>query len=728
MAASEPQLPGRAALPPLMVTVLRVYARGIALAGGLLLLAAVAAAPPDGRGWAAAGLGALAVGALRWGAVPLSKFSYVTMTVVPVGALTLVGRPVEAALAAGVGTLAGDLARARGTFAAAVNAGREAVTAVAAAGVFLAVLAVGAPPGASALSLDGLPALVAYLIAYSLFSRGLFYFSLAFRGKLVAGEWMVLFRYEVIAAALGSMAALAVAGTLTFYAEHLAWLPILAFVGAAGLFARALVVEAIASEELRKVMAMETVIAAGVPLEDSLGEIERLAARLVEWTWLHVYVPVGPGLTAIHPPFVDTTDVEGAAALRTAALASEEAILVTDARRDPRLPEPGPVRSLVEQPLRYGSSVLGVLEIGHHRPGTYGPAELRLIERFGRQVALALQLESLVRPMVRAAGEIEAQLRMMGSTASGLRASGEEVAAHAAEIREGIVEQGRRTAAGLELTSGLAGGAAETSEAASLSAERSRDAGRLATENRGAVIEAIQRLVELRDFVDVEAREIAGLAEASERISGVVGAIREFADQTNLLALNAAIEAARAGEHGRGFAVVADEVRRLADSSARASQEAMEIAAGIGEQVETTTARMRQGAQRVADVGALSQGALDAVERILAAVQSTAELTSRIAEHAAGQRAGISGLRDEIGAVAEVAERNGEGARAVAHGVRAQAEALAEIERAAAALGDVSERLNGYIARFTTVSQGAREDRTAAAAPPARGPAPRTPS
>ncbi|HEX7240683.1 MAG TPA: methyl-accepting chemotaxis protein, partial [Longimicrobiaceae bacterium] len=221
---------------------------------------------------------------------------------------------------------------------------------------------------------------------------------------------------------------------------------------------------------------------------------------------------------------------------------------------------------------------------------------------------------------------------------------------------------------------------------------------------------------------------VRGLRRHSGQVAEFAGTINAISRQTNLLALNAAIEAARAGEHGRGFAVVADEVRRLADSSARASQEAMEIAAGIGEQVETTTARMRQGAQRVSDVGALSQGALDAVERILAAVQSTAELTSRIAEHAAGQRAGISGLRDEIGAVAEVAERNGEGARAVAHGVRAQAEALVEIERAAAALGDVSERLNGYIARFTSVSRGAREDRPAAAAPPARGPAPRTPS
>jgi hypothetical protein len=71
----------------------------------------------------------------------------------------------------------------------------------------------------------------------------------------------------------------------------------------------------------------------------------------------------------------------------------------------------------------------------------------------------------------------------------------------------------------------------------------------------------------------------------------------------------------------------------------------------------------------------------------------------------AEQRSGIAGLHDEFGAVAEVAGRNGAGVRAVADAVRAQAESLAEIERATGALRAVSERLNGYIARFTAVSQ-----------------------
>jgi methyl-accepting chemotaxis protein len=713
-------------LPAAKSTALRFYAQGVALLGTLVVAVGLLRAAPGPGGWRAALLGAAAVAALRYGALSLSKFAYVTMTVVPVGALTLLGHPVAAIVAAWAGTVAGDLLRRKGGFAVAVNAGREALAAAGGAGVLGVVLrltsasATGPPP---AFTVEGIPAVTAYLITYFLLSRGLFYFSLAVRGKLSAGEWMVLFRYEVVAAFLGAVAALTVGASFAFYGEQYGWVFIVAFIAAAGLFARALVAEAVASEELRKVMAMETVIAAGVPLQESLQEAERLASRILEWRWLHVYLLRGGELVPVYPPGADTTPLAGAEALRRAVLQGEGPALVEDARRDARLGSPGEVRALVEQPLRYGRSTVGVLEVAHHRKGMYGEAELRLIERFGRQVALALQLDSLVRPMVHTAGEIETQLRTLGETVSVLRESGEGVAAHAAEIQAGIEEQGERTAAGLEVTSALAAGAAEMADAAGDSAGRSREAGRLAVENRGTIFQAIGRLVEVRDFVDEEVREIARLEGASDRISDLVGRVREIADQTNLLALNAAIEAARAGEHGRGFAVVAHEVRKLADSSARAAAEAMEMAAGIRAQVGETLERMRQGSQRVADVGELSRETLGAVERIVTAAEVAAGLSAGIADRASGQRAGIAGVRDEIGAVAGVARRNGAEVRSVVEAARAQAESLAEIERTTAALHEVSERLNGYIGRFTAVAQDPRPTPEPRAEPEAVAPA-----
>jgi methyl-accepting chemotaxis protein len=675
--------------------------------GALATLAAVAWAPPSARGWIAAVVGTIVVAALRLGAVSLSKFAYVTMTVVAVAPLVLAGEPTAAVLATWLGTAAGDFLRRKEVFPTMVNAGREALATLAASGVFAAVAAGRAVDVPTRLGGDGvvfgaeaIPTAGAFFLAYFVFNRGLFYFSLAYRGKLSAAEWMILFRYELISAFLGIIAALAVTAAVSVYGEHFGWLFILAFVGFAGLLARALVVEAIASEELRKVVAMEAVIASGMTLGESLERIEQLAGRLVEWQWLRIYAGDGDSMASIYPAASAAPVLADAHELRAEAARSERPVVINDLRRAGLLPG-SPARSLVIQPLNYGRATLGVLEVAHHRPGVYGPNEVRLIERFGRQVALAMQLDSLVRPMTQSAAEVGAQLRELGGRLAELRASGQGVAEHAARMGDQIADQGRRTGLGLEVTAQLASEAEQMARDAVSSAETSRDTGRLAAENRVAIEEALGRLVELRDFVDGEARELAGLASASERISTLVGSIRQIADQTNLLALNAAIEAARAGEQGRGFAVVADEVRNLADSSARAAEEARDVVDAVRAQVGSAVRRMESGSARVSGVGDLSQTALESVRRIVSAASASASLTTGMARRAGVQGERLAGLRDEIGTISVLAEQNGTGAAGVAAAAREQAETLVEIERAASALGDVSVRLNHYISRFT---------------------------
>jgi methyl-accepting chemotaxis protein len=695
-------------LSPGAVRLLRYYARALLAAGALGVLAVAAFARPDLGGWIAALVGTVAVAGLRLGAVSLSKFAYVTMTVVPVGALTLLGEPAAALLAAWAGTFAGDAVRGKPRFAAGVNAGREALAALAGLGGYHAAAAaagLSAADGAvPAFSVAGLPVVPAYFLTYFAASRLLFYFSLLFRGKLTAAERMVLVRYEVVAAALGALAAVCTAAALAFISGVGAAIAILAFVIFPGLLARALLTEAIASEELRKVAAMEAVITAGMPLSESMSRIEELAGRLIEWTWLHVYCLRGDELVMIHPPVEPDDGLDAYQPLRRAAYDGGRTLLVDDAEADPRTRGVGPARSLVLHPLAYGRNALGLLEIGHHRPGVYREPEARLIERFARQLALALQLDGLVRPMTLSAREIDAQLRRLGERLSSLRASGHGVAAHAAEIRQRIADQGRRTAVGLGVTEELTASAGQMSRDAGETAGASRDARRLAAENRGAIVEAIQRLVDLRDFVDAEARSLAELSRASGQIASVVETIRSIADQTNLLALNAAIEAARAGEHGRGFAVVADEVRKLADDSGRAAVRARDMVDAVRGQMGAALERMEQGAGRLQGVGDLSRTALDSVDRIVEAAAGAEELTLRIAGRAGEQQARIAGLRDEFAAVSEIAEMNGEGASAVAEAARQQADTLEEIERAAAALREVSDRLGVYIARLHEVT------------------------
>lgn len=133
--------------------------------------------------------------------------------------------------------------------------------------------------------------------------------------------------------------------------------------------------------------------------------------------------------------------------------------------------------------------------------------------------------------------------------------------------------------------------------------------------------EAVERTVagvlQIREAVSDTARKVKRLAEASQEISKIVAVISQISSRTNLLALNASLQAARAGEAGRGFAVVADEVRQLADRSAKSLKEIEQIVTQIQGETGSVMAAMEEGIQQVLDVSEKSEQAKRALDEII---------------------------------------------------------------------------------------------------------------
>ena len=307
--------------------------------------------------------------------------------------------------------------------------------------------------------------------------------------------------------------------------------------------------------------------------------------------------------------------------------------------------------------------------------------------------------------------EIQEHAGSLATLSDAMAQTAEEVQAAARLIGDATVQGAEEAGQQLELVArgeasvdAIARESTDLREEAARSMEAARGLREEAEEHARRVERAGSLLVALTEDYRRLAAAVDALEAAGARVSGFVTAIGEIAEQTNLLALNAAIEASRAGEHGRGFAVVAEEVRKLADSSGQAAAQAREMVDGVRGQMDAALARMEQGAGRVANVGDLSRTALESVDRIVAAAAGSAEVTQRMAERAREQRGRVAGLRNEIAAVSQLAAANGVGATSVADAAHAQAETLAEIERAAEALGEVSGRLNSYIARFSAIS------------------------
>jgi methyl-accepting chemotaxis protein len=181
---------------------------------------------------------------------------------------------------------------------------------------------------------------------------------------------------------------------------------------------------------------------------------------------------------------------------------------------------------------------------------------------------------------------------------------------------------------------------------ASQAADASRHAG-LAVEHGQKVIGlSLTGLHALVDEVQGNAQMIEHLAEESATIGGVLTVIRSIADQTNLLALNAAIEAARAGEMGQGFAVVAEEVRSLAQRTAGATAEIQTLIAGLQTAARQSVEGMRAQVEHAEATANQAQAADGALDKIVGAIQTISDTAVRIADVTAQQSGAVSEIRD----------------------------------------------------------------------------------
>jgi methyl-accepting chemotaxis protein len=691
-----------------MRTFLTLYARAVGALGLGLLVAGLAL---DTR-WLGETWGIVAMIAtilfLRAQQIPLTKYGALNLLALPVvsGALIL-GAPATA-LALYASILFADVAFLRRSFSIAwINAGREVVALLSAYGTY-AWASVSMSAGAAGLSAETLPPLLLFVFAYFVTSRLLLYFTLLVRDKLIDEEKSLILRYEVVAFGAGTIGVMIVLFTVTSL-KPVGWAVVGIVLFLAGLLLKRILEESIAAEELNKILAMEQIVSSDIDIADAFRRIQELAHRLVDWQTFRIgrlddgqLLHVWEGTEGyLDPPLQPDAQLD---TLRREALQVGDIILVADTLKDPRiLAGRSEARSVVVIPLRFGERTVGLLELEHHKPEAYTSKEIALIRRFANQLATTLHIYDLRRPLLEAMNRVSRQLETLTDSARALRGGGESVARTIGDITRGIAEEGEQVGRSLEVTQSLYAATRGVVHDGSSAAEASQRATEIATEHRHTIAVAIERLVGAKVFVGESGAQIQELAKSVRRITEFIAVIRELADQTNLLALNAAIEAARAGEQGQGFAVVAEEVRKLAEQSAVASDEAGDIVLTFEEQMRRVAMQMSRGEAVVQDVELLSEQARGALDMIVEATASAATGAQRIALTSREQELEFSKLSDRVRRIAQISWRNRDGAEQVTASARDQATALRGLEGATEELRDVASYLEDLTRRLTSV-------------------------
>jgi methyl-accepting chemotaxis protein len=331
------------------------------------------------------------------------------------------------------------------------------------------------------------------------------------------------------------------------------------------------------------------------------------------------------------------------------------------------------MRSIILSPIKQTADVIRRVARGD----LTGRIPVKSSDEIGEMVndfnLLAETLHDTIRRVAESSNDVSSAATMLDSATEHMATGVEEAAMQVNSVAAASEEMSKTTS--------------EIAHNCVVAAKSSENANESASAGEKIITETIEVMDRINDRVKDSAQIIRNLGQRSDQIGEIVGLINDVADQTNLLALNAAIEAARAGEHGRGFAVVADEVRKLAERTSEATKEIRETIQSMQAETKKAVVSMEEG---VNDVGKGTMEAAksgDALKDILHQINKVTAEINQIAVASEEETATTNEIASSIQQISQVMQET--------------AKRIQQNAEASAKLAGLSKAMNEMVGRFS---------------------------
>ena len=282
--------------------------------------------------------------------------------------------------------------------------------------------------------------------------------------------------------------------------------------------------------------------------------------------------------------------------------------------------------------------------------------------------------------------EMRILVTTINETSVRVSASAQETRATALRLEEASDHQRNQIEKASDIVRSMSQAMNDMADGANTSAAVAQESVDIAAAGGETVRRTIVGMDNIRDQIQETSKRIKRLGESSQEIGNIVELIEDIADQTNILALNAAMQAAMAGEAGRGFAVVADEVQRLAERSANATKQIDALVKTIQADTNEAVSSMESSTAEVVGGAKLAEDAGEALQRIEQVSRDIAKATQEIAARLQGQAGEVTSINDNMNVIQEITSQTSEGTEQTTQSIET--------------LAKMAEQLRQTVARF----------------------------